>query len=132
MRLSLLVPLMLLAAPLGAQDAAEGALIYAQSCAPCHGAEARGNGPMAPVLVLQPSDLTTLTARNGGAFPLLRVVERIDGQDPLMSHGSPMPVWGPFFLGGDVVPVETLSGEAVQTSRPIADVVAYLMEVQEG
>ncbi|MGR3804860.1 MAG: hypothetical protein ACU0AY_15400 [Marinibacterium profundimaris] len=87
---------------------------------------------MAPVLVLQPSDLTTLTARNGGAFPLLRVVERIDGQDPLMSHGSPMPVWGPFFLGGDVVPVETLSGEAVQTSRPIADVVAYLMEVQEG
>ncbi|MGR3804859.1 MAG: c-type cytochrome [Marinibacterium profundimaris] len=45
MRLSLLVPLMLLAAPLGAQDAAEGALIYAQSCATCHGAEARGNGP---------------------------------------------------------------------------------------
>ena len=37
MRLSLLGPLMLLAAPLGAQDAAEGALIYARSCATCHG-----------------------------------------------------------------------------------------------
>ena len=116
--------------PLMAQEAEEGAEIFAHYCATCHGAEAKGGGPMAPVLTLQPSDLSSLAARNGGAFPLKRVVERIDGRDPLMSHGSPMPVWGPFFEGGWDVEVETLSGESAKTSRPVANVVAYLMEIQ--
>ena len=60
-----------------AQDAAEGAVIYMQRCATCHGAGGQGDGPMAPALVVQPVDLTALAARNGGTFPVVRVVKRI-------------------------------------------------------
>lgn len=131
MRNLLLAGLIWAAAPAGAQVAEEGEAIFALYCATCHGPEARGDGVMAGVLMVQPSNLRALSSRNGDVFPLSRVVERIDGQDPLMSHGSAMPVWGPYFEGGWDVRVETLSGEAVETSRPIAHVVSYLMSVQD-
>ena len=84
----------LLAMPAQAQDVERGAGLYFHHCAACHGREATGHGPMAGVLIIQPSDLTTLT-EEGGVFPTERVVRRIDGRDPLISHGSPMPVYGP-------------------------------------
>jgi len=82
-----------LATPGIAQDATQGQGVYLQYCATCHAVDATGNGPMAPALVVQPPDLTTLAAQNGGVFPTTRVVWRIDGRDPLVAHGSPMPVW---------------------------------------
>ena len=119
-----------LAAPAAAQDAAEGAALYLHRCAVCHGAEARGGGPMAPVLLVQPADLTRLSAGNGGSFPALRVIRRIDGRDPLVSHGSDMPVWGDLFDGDDTA-VRLDSGQPVMTSRPVADLVAFLKEIQQ-
>ena len=113
-----------------AQDAALGAEIYARHCATCHGAEAGGNGPMAPALVLQPPDLTRLAERNNGAFPMTRVVMRIDGRDPLVSHGSPMPVYGDFFEGEDLS-LKTESGQPILTSPAVADLVAFLQGVQQ-
>lgn len=53
---------------------------------------------MAGVLVIQPTNLTELSGQDG-TFPTARVVARIDGRDPLVSHGSPMPVYGPYFEG---------------------------------
>lgn len=50
------------------QDAAEGGLLYERHCATCHGVSGEGRGPMAGVLVIQPTDLTTLAAR-GRCFP---------------------------------------------------------------
>jgi hypothetical protein len=84
---------------------------------------------MAPVLLVQPTDLTTLIARYQGAFPLERVVKRIDGRDPLVSHGSQMPVYGQFFQGKDVA-LRTDAGQPMLTSQPIADLVAWLRTVQ--
>jgi mono/diheme cytochrome c family protein len=104
-------------------DAANGALLYQEHCAVCHGAKAKGNGPIAPVLLVQPADLTTLVARHGGVFPLERVASRIDGRDPLVSHGSDMPVYGDFFEGRDVA-MKTEAGQPLLTSQPIADLVA--------
>ncbi len=112
-----------------AQDTEAGAELYDLHCAVCHGAEARGNGPLAPALLLQPPGLRDLTERHG-AFPTLRVVSRIDGRDPLVSHGSPMPVYGPFFEGDDAA-MKTESGQPIMTSQPIVDLVAYLKEIQE-
>ncbi len=40
-----------------AQSIANGATIYQQNCASCHGLDARGNGPRAPTLNPRPSDL---------------------------------------------------------------------------
>ena len=112
-----------------AQDAEVGAALYDLHCATCHGLEARGNGPMAPALLLQPPALRDLTARNG-KFPVERVVMRVDGRDPLVSHGSPMPIYGPFFEGNDT-PIKSETGQPIMTSRTIVDLVAYLQSIQE-
>ncbi len=115
--------------PVLAQDAGEGAELYRAHCATCHGIDATGQGPMAGVMVIKPADLSTLAARNGGTFPTERVVARIDGRDPLVSHGSPMPVYGLFFEGNDVA-IKAPSGQPILTSAPIADLLAYLQSIQ--
>lgn len=113
-----------------AGDAEEGAELYMEYCATCHGLDLTGQGPMAGVLLIKPVDLTTLSAENGGAFPLVRVIKRIDGRDPLVSHGSPMPVYGDFFEGQDVA-MKTDAGQPILTSKPVADLVEYFRTIQE-
>ena len=125
-----LIALCLSATALPAQDTDQGRALYQTHCASCHGADANGQGPLAPALVLQPIDLTALTSRNEGAFPLERVLRRIDGTDPLVSHGSPMPVYGPYFEGVANTPMKLPSGQPVMVPEPMADLVGYLMSVQ--
>ncbi|QBF32830.1 cytochrome c [Thalassococcus sp. S3] len=122
---------MTLAGPALAQDVEVGAELFRNHCAMCHGLEATGAGPMAGVMVIKPSDLTTLTQRYDGVFPTERVVMRIDGRDPLTSHGSPMPVYGFFFEGEDAA-MKTPAGQPILTSQPIVDLVAYLETLQDG
>lgn len=117
------------AAPALAQDAEKGAELYRTHCATCHGIEGTGQGPMAGVLVIKPANLTQLAASNGGVMPTERVVKRIDGRDPLVSHGSPMPVYGYFFEGHDQA-VKTPDGQPIMTSAPIADLLAYIEGLQ--
>lgn len=74
---------------------------FENSCAVCHGAEARGDGPLRPFLIKPPTDLTALAKRNGGTFPTRDVMEIIDGRAAarIGSHGPrEMPVWGDVFL----------------------------------
>ncbi len=113
----------------GAQEAAEGRVLFAQHCAACHGIDAAGQGPMAAILTLQPTDLTRLSVENEGVFPTERVVFRIDGRDPLVAHGSPMPIFGPFFEGTDAT-LQAETGQPILTSRAVADLVAYIETVQ--
>ncbi|QDC09020.1 cytochrome c [Oceanicola sp. D3] len=113
-----------------AQDVHEGRLLYERHCATCHGLDADGQGPMAPALVLQPVNLTELSLNNSGTFPMARVVKRIDGRDPLVSHGSPMPVYGELFDGDDT-PLKAETGQPIMTSRPVADLVEYLKKLQK-
>ncbi|CAD0183629.1 Cytochrome c, mono-and diheme variants [Ruegeria sp. THAF57] len=122
--------LMAVASQAVAQDVETGAELYQHYCATCHGIDATGHGPMAGVLVIQPTDLTQL-AGDGGVFPTARVVARIDGRDPLVSHGSPMPVYGPYFDGQDTS-MKTPEGQPILTSQPIVDLVAYLETIQGG
>lgn len=117
------------AAPAVAQNVAVGAELYADHCAVCHGAEARGNGPLAGALLIQPPSLRSLAERHG-RFPVSRIVSRIDGRDPLVSHGSPMPVYGPFFEGDDAT-LKAETGQPILTSRPIVDLITYLEGIQE-
>lgn len=113
-----------------AQDAEIGEELYLHHCATCHGLDATGHGPMAGVLVIQPTNLKTLVS-DKGVFPTARVVQRIDGRDPLISHGSPMPVYGPYFEGQDTA-IKTDAGQPILTSKPIADLVAYLKTLQDS
>lgn len=113
-----------------AQDAEIGQALYQKHCATCHGMQANGQGPMVPALTVHPTNLTALSAENGGVFPLIRVVRRIDGREPLVSHGSAMPVYGEFFEGDDTA-MKTASGQPILVSRAIADLVAYLTSIQK-
>ena len=73
--------------------------LFRAHCAPCHGPEGKGNGPVAPALKTKPADLTALAKNNGGKFPSERVSKFISGDEPsLVAHGSrEMPIWGPIF-----------------------------------
>lgn len=77
----------------------DGATLYRQHCAVCHGTNAKGNGPMAMLLTSQVPDLTQLAGRNGGKFPRMWIDQIISGEATLKgSHGTrEMPVWGPVF-----------------------------------
>jgi len=83
----------------GVGEATDGLVLYKAYCAVCHGVDAKGDGPMAKNLRYKPTDLTRLTARNGGTFPLVRVRKVIAGEEELPSgHGTRlMPIWGPIF-----------------------------------
>ena len=89
-------------APLTWQQAAQsdGAVLYVEACAACHGVDAKGNGPAAPALAAPAPDLTQLALGNGGVFPAAEVQTTItgQGQDRVSAHGSlEMPVWGKAF-----------------------------------
>jgi len=102
-----------------------GADTYAFYCAPCHGKDGKGRGPVAEALKTLPADLTTLAARNGGAFPKDRVRAFVTAGDrAIPAHGSPaMPVWGPTFSALD-------ANDKVVSVR-IFNVVAYLESIQQ-
>ena len=121
---------MTLAGSCFAEDVEEGAAIYLDHCATCHGNDVDGDGPMAGAMLVKPGDLRKLTIGNGGEFPLVRVIKRIDGRDPLVSHGSPMPIYGDFFEGDDT-PLKAETGQPIMTSRAIVELVTYLEGLQE-
>ena len=111
-------------------DAAAGQALFVSQCAYCHGLAASGDGPLAGALIIKPRDLTGLAAANDGVFPVARTVARIDGRQPLVSHGSPMPVFGSYFEG-DPVMLRAETGQPIRASQPIADLVAYLETLQK-
>lgn len=126
----LLVPLALtLAAPPLAAEPPSGVALFRQTCATCHGLEARGDGPMASILTVAMPDLTLLAARNGGAFPLARVIAVIDGRTALQGHGGPMPIYG-FSLGGEGVALSDPGGQEIRTTAEIAAIADWLAAVQ--
>jgi cbb3-type cytochrome c oxidase subunit III len=77
----------------------EGPALYTAYCAVCHGADGRGSGPMAKSLKTAPANLTRITTRNSGKFPLVRLEKIILGEEAITAgHGTrEMPVWGPIF-----------------------------------
>jgi mono/diheme cytochrome c family protein len=80
-------------------DSIQGPNLYKAYCAVCHGTNAKGDGPMAMFLKTAPADLTRISSRNGGMFPLAKVRRIISGEESLPGgHGTrQMPVWGPIF-----------------------------------
>lgn len=118
-----------LASTASAQDVARGWDVFQNHCATCHGTGARGNGPMADVLSVVPTDLTALAASNGGEFPTARVVRRVDGQREVLAHGGPMPLWG-MILDGPSAVIVASDGAEIIAPEAIVDVVAWLATVQ--
>ena len=110
----------------------EGAALYSENCAQCHGPAARGNGPAAAGLAPAPSDLTRIAARAGGTFPRAQVLSTIDGYTR-MDHdrAQDMPEFG-LLLRGETVPVDVGDGKFTPVPRPLAALMVYLESIQEG
>lgn len=108
---------------------------FMSNCAVCHGMDAKGNGPILDYLKAAPSDLTQISARNGGQFPFQQVYDTIADVDSNRAHGtSEMPVWGNRF-NLDKIAEEGEFGSArsnLPTARTrILELVFYLATHQE-
>lgn len=114
-------------APADADHAREGRRLYLQYCAACHGREANGLGPVAPVLTPRPTDLTTLGRRHGTPLPKPMLGEFIDGRREIRAHGTTdMPVWGENL--SDPLPASV--NAAVRVRGQILLILDYLETVQ--
>jgi|SRR5450631_1397443 mono/diheme cytochrome c family protein len=105
-------------------DPSSGKEMYVQYCASCHGMDGKGDGPAAPALKVPTTNLTTLAAKNGGAFPAAHVSAVIQGDSMTPAHGSKdMPVWGPIFhsMGGH---------SQAQVQLRIRNLTTYLESIQ--
>ena len=109
------------------QESTQGAPLFHQYCASCHGEKGTGNGPMAAYLTVKPTDLTRIAARRDGTFPRVHLARIIAGEEEIPGHGTrTMPVWGER-LQDDVI--GSVSKPAVARGR-IAFLVDYLEALQ--
>ena len=109
--------------PISPTSPVSGQAMFNEYCTSCHGKSAKGDGPAAPALNKTPTDLTTLSARNNGKFPELRVYAAIQGDADVAAHGSKdMPVWGSVFRG-----MNRSDGEV---QMRLSNLVAYVKNLQ--
>lgn len=109
-----------------AESIAVGRVTYRVYCANCHGNDARGDGRIASLLTVEPSDLTRLAADNGGTFPADEVRKTIDGREEVRGHGMrEMPIWGDVFQDD---PGDAAAEKKAQDK--IDDLVAFLGSIQ--
>jgi hypothetical protein len=99
-------------------------------CASCHGAEGAGDGKLAEYLTVKPADLTAIVRRNDGDFPAERLVDVIDGRQPVRGHAGEMPVWGDAFQKADALENEPPEVREKEVKRKIEALVAYLRSIQ--
>ena len=82
--------------PVSKTSATNGKQMYVNYCAPCHGVDGRGQGPVAAALKKQPANLALLSKNNGGKFPSTHIMSVLEFGAANSSHGTAeMPVWGP-------------------------------------
>jgi mono/diheme cytochrome c family protein len=111
--------------------AVTGRALYSDFCASCHGDGGRGDGPAAAGLGKAPADLTQISARNGGAFPMVRVMSTIDGYTRRGDRSSVMPELGPALQEGPLVMLDTGDGVRTPTPSNLVALAEYLRSIQE-
>lgn len=100
---------------------------FTQNCATCHGASGTGNGPAAAGLARKPADLTGIAARNGGSFPMARVMSTINGY--FRPESGVMPQFGDV-LDSPTVLVDTGDGIASPAPERLVALAEYLRSLQ--
>jgi mono/diheme cytochrome c family protein len=113
--------------PVGKTAPNDGKQMFVNYCAPCHGADGKGNGPQVSALVQRPVDLTVLAKNNGGKFPASHVTAVLNfGAKDAAAHGTrDMPVWGPI-LGSMGQPEDNRTTQALR----VKNLEAYIESIQ--
>jgi mono/diheme cytochrome c family protein len=105
-------------------------------CADCHGADAKGGGPLAKNLSKVPPDLTRIKERGNGKFNEKAVFDWIIGLDTPNFHGTrEMPIWGDWLMdetlkGG--TSLEAAHAAEKEIERRVMALVKYLEAMQVG
>ena len=95
---SLVIAVLAAGAALAADVETPGRAAYVRYCGACHGPAGNGDGIAGTFMRPKPADLTQIAKRNGGTFPMMKVLRYIDGGEDVRAHGDPaMPVWGEIF-----------------------------------
>lgn len=110
-----------------------GRSTYTAHCALCHGAGGKGDGEIAQLFKVPPSDLTKLAERSDGKFPFTLVYNTIlKGMEQRGHGGATMPVWGDFFMADALVDRGVTETDALYIAAGRAlSVVYYLESLQE-
>ena len=105
------------------QKTTVGSELFHFYCANCHGQDAKGR-PATPAMRTPSTDLTQLTAKNGGTFPREAVRALLaKGPTKTAAHGTTdMPVWGAIFRAFD-------KNDTMADVR-IDNLVAYIESIQ--
>jgi mono/diheme cytochrome c family protein len=111
-----------------ADETGEG--LYMDACASCHGAAGMGQGPMAEFMSVNVPSLRALSANNDGVFPMLDVIQIIDGRTGVRGHGSEMPVWGRQFKA-EMMDEAGIYGSEVYARGKVLSLAYYLESIQE-
>ena len=106
-------------------DSLYGPDLFKFYCAPCHGRDGKGHGPVAEALKRLPPDLTQITRRHGGVFPraLIEAFVTNDGGRLVQAHGTAeMPLWGPTF--------RSLDASDIRVKVRISNLIDYIESIQ--
>ncbi len=107
-----------------------GAELFATYCTACHGAAGLGDGDMANVVNIPSPNLTLLSQKNDGVFPMLRVLQVIDGRSGVRAHGGAMPLWGEVFTD-QIGDSEGAYGVVLEVRGRILSLATYLESIQK-
>lgn len=103
---------------------------YLAACAACHGESADGSGEIATMFKDGVPDLTGIAKRNDGGFPLLKVIQAIDGRAVIPGHGNPMPMFRNRFRADAIAGNALLGAVAIARGR-VLELALHLQSVQQ-
>jgi mono/diheme cytochrome c family protein len=109
-------------------DAAKGKELYGIYCAICHGPRAKGDGELASRLAVAPPDLTQISARNGGVFPLRDVADSVYGYAG--KHDLDLMPEFTALLDGPETVLTDAEGRAQPVPQRLAEMLVYLQSLQ--
>jgi len=105
----------------------DGAQLYAGRCAPCHGENGEGDGPLREVLRVDVPSLRILSLSNGDRFPESRVRAVLQGETIPRAHGdAELPVWGNVFGWGP----DAASVDAERAAQRVDALIEHLRGIQ--
>lgn len=113
----------------GTAEPVDGKALFAENCAVCHGADAKGRGPVSGGLSTPPADLTRIADRRGGVWPMLEVMSIIDGYTKATEPREDMPVIADLSEGPTVV-FDTGNGVVRREPARLVALATYLESIQ--
>ncbi|WP_170482245.1 c-type cytochrome [Ruegeria arenilitoris] len=103
--------------------------LFVEHCARCHGIDASGKGPDAADLKTVPADLTKISERRGGVWPMLEVMSILDGYLKVQEPRYDMPIITELNDGPNVE-FDTGNGLVTRIPSRLIEIAEYLESIQ--